>query len=298
MRLKIFILYFILLRVGLSYSQYVDFYNQLKIYHYIHNYSPVYIKNNKVKSMEINENYYRKSYKYKIYFDTTGENMKYEEFNKKGKIINTIIHIESATEVKQYYSLKNTSFTLNSNSNYYSEFEKMKFSKIKEIKYLTDSSVSYYEVKRRKILLYEHNSFDNYGNDKFIRFISNEKRIDTTDVFFDFKYSDKSFVSYTYFKNVKILVSAGILNGNNRIIKENFYWIPYKDISMNNVDSIEPVKIVLYSIDQNGLIHQRISLEKNINFNPTITNSKLINLNVNSELNKNITMFRYEYYDK
>ena len=56
MRLKIFILYFILLRVGLSYSQYVDFYNQLKIYHYIHNYSPVYIKNNKVKSMEINEN--------------------------------------------------------------------------------------------------------------------------------------------------------------------------------------------------------------------------------------------------
>jgi hypothetical protein len=56
--------------------------------------------------------------------------------------------------------------------------------------------------------------------------------------------------------------------------------------------------MVTYSIDQNGLIHQRVSITDLDGFKITITNNKLSSSEIDSNQEKAVTKMRYEYYNK
>lgn len=297
--IKTFVIFSILFSFKFSFSQIYEFNKGQHKYHYVHNYIPSLIRSNKVKCVEMITSYNTKKYRYKFYFDTLGEIIKFEEYNTKDKLLTTKIHIRDENQVQFYDSLKNKEFILNVYSDSSFTFSNLKNNKIKEIFCTKDSTISHFNVKKKnKIQLYQLIIQDKNGNDKFVRFISDDDIVDTTDVYFDFNYSDKTFKSYSYYNNIKILVSIGVLNNDNKIIKENFYWIPYKDLTLDNLKIIEPEETVFYSINQNGLINQRTILDNATDFNVTFRNDKLSDSKINSVLNRITTDFHYEYYVK
>lgn len=273
-------------------------------YEYERNYSPLFIIENKVKSIEFNheiifpDNKNNDKYTVKTIFDSLGKVFKRQRFDKNGKLKYVNIRLSNLTEVIYFDSVKHKEFELSVNDINKISIKECNKYKIKEIVCDNDSSVSYFNLKKNKLKMYQSNIFDKFGNDKFIRLISYKDIIDTTDIFFDFDYVNKSFISYTSNNNQKILVSTGILNENNRIIKESFYWILFSDIHLNTAKDIHPEKVVTYFIDQKGLIHQRVSTSEYTNFSLVTTNSKITESNVNSSLVKETVKMRYEYYDK
>jgi hypothetical protein len=272
-------------------------------YNYVRNYNPFYAKENKVKSLEIMTQVtdsLNKDVVYHdiIFFDSLGNIMLYEEFNKNGKLKYTQVFVSDLTEIRNFDSIKKKEIRMYVNDINSINIKECKKSGVGFIVILNDSCISYFDIKRNRLQLKKYMIFDSFGNDKFLRFISDDIPTDTTDIFFDFDYTNKSFISYNYYNKIKIIVSAGVLNENNRIIKENFYWLPVSEFSVKSIDYIYPTEMVTYSIDQNGLIHQRVSITDLDGFKITITNNKLSSSEIDSNQEKAVTKMRYEYYNK
>jgi hypothetical protein len=132
---------------------------------------------------------------------------------------------------------------------------------------------------------------------KAIRIIKSDNIFDTTVINYVYDYYNKIFKSYTFYNKEKILISAGKLGNNSRIINENFYWLKYTDINYDNINNITPTFTNIYSVDQKGLIHQSVSLSMSYDFWLKFSNNQT-NSNglVKSSNNKFVKKMRYEYY--
>ncbi len=301
LKIKIIILLLYCFFLNDSFAQKITFNLNTYQYYYSHYYNPIFIKVNQVKSLEINHIFQdsKKSellFMSKSVFDSLGRTIMYREYNKNKKLISNEICISSIKEVKNYDTIQKKKFTLYiSNINSVSLKEVIK-SNIKNLTYFTDSTISYYHINKNRLYLEQINKFDKYGNSTLLKFVSYKKTIDTTTISFDFNYERKTFKSYTFINNEKILVSMGELNGNNRIISEYFFWLPYYAVHVNHPNYDYPKEIITYSIDQKGLIHQYISIHNNLKLDLKLTSGKINTSDINTKVSKNIVKMRYEYY--
>lgn len=293
----------LLMRNNSDFAQIANFYKENRDYYLLHSFNYFDIKQNKVKSIEISGEEYieekklKKTYKEIVYFDSLGyleKEIYLGNNDKKTKTYCFISDLENINNIDKNVVVVYKSYD-SINNKILSQFRKHK---IKGAFIFSPSSVSEFDYIKNKLQLQNYYVFDSLHN--IVKAISVEKSdniFDTTVINYEYDYINQIFKSYTFQDKEKILISAGNLGYNSRIINENFYWLKYTDINYDNINAITPTFTNIYSIDQNGLMHQSVSLSVSYDFWLKLSNNQT-NSNglVKTSNNKFVKKMRYEYY--